>query len=869
MRALIILIIALNILYTGSVAGQSEPNQAGEIQEISSKRERDVAPDAKSVAEHIRDLLKNDQYEKAYHYILEVMPSFEDKSYLYFKLSQTELGRRRHKESFEAFEKALDLLNPPDSPPAVDPEVERQLNVVSLIRVHKAYEIALLILQDMLDKNSQSASILYEMSYLRANQEEFSDFLVYYYHAYKRDPANPRALPGRTMIGSVTTPGSIPKPEDFTWLKIAQYYFDNKRAWTNVMLELKKHDMLEDTKVAALITEEVPDDIKWIFYYYYYDIMEKEQAKQEAIRSVKSRAGKDWRFERVRRGLLFHAGLESEAIDQAGPEPNDPYQRVFYHDFWMSYYHLGQSQLDVKGLNAFRGLINAVLEYIKPIVPSKEKQTQITNRLVTQIARLRINKDDYRSAIEIFKTREGELTWEHCEVVASLCLKLEKNVEAVEWLVKGLMLSPDSERQDAARRVLKYSLLCDHYDAAAEWLKYAEQQNLSSVVADYKDLVAGKHAGRLSHHRIANVPGHYSISTEPPWRSVRLGVCARACVYSLVNVYGKNLTYDQVSKELDGYLEDQVLPLNSLEKYFKETGFEVVYFAPTKEVAKEFVAGDKPLLLMQTIATSGIIIGHVSVVKAFDDRSGEFFLEDVSGVTKETVSYDRIIDSLGLALVVPSDSTDKLVPESLKKYVVCRPWEKLSEKEFDRLINSGPELKYWALCHNGRQYLGSDSQKSVKYFEEAIVISEKIDSIFYYDLIKACLIVKDIDKALKYLKEAMKAEPENLPVMKLYVEVTRDRAIKNNELNAEVARGLFDVTVEMERINPDFPTTYLLRGDLFFRGSMLQNALNSFQIYLEKYPGMDEAWQQRNKRFRESAAKAIEICRNAMAEQGK
>ena len=863
MRALIILIISLNILYADSVVGQSEPNETTGRQEVSPKGE----VDAEGVSGHIRELLKDEQYERAMHYIWQAMPGFEDKSYLYFKLSRTELGRRKHKDAFEAFAKALDLLDPPESRPSVDSQLERQLNVVSLIRVHKAYEVASLVLQDMLERNRQSSSILYEMSYLKANQQKFNEFLAYYYRAYKLDPANPRALPGQAIIRDVTAAENVPKPGDFIWLEIAEYYYDNPMVWVNVMLELKKHDMLEDTKVAALITEEVPDDIKWMFYYHYYDFLEKEQAKQEAIRSVKSRADKDWRFERVRRGLLVSAGLESEAVDQAGPEPNDPYERVFYHDFWMTYYHLKQLQLDEKGLDAFWGLINAVLKYIKPIVPSKEKQTQITNRLISQIARVQINKHDYRNAIELFKTHEKELTWEHCEVIASLCLKLDRQAEAIVWLGKALMRCPESERENEARRVIRYSLLVDDYDAAAQWIKYAEQQNLSSVVADYKDWVTGKQAAGLSHHHIVNVPGYYSTSTEPPWLSAGLGTCSRACAYSLLNFYGKNLTYDEVSKELDAYVDNQILPLQSLEKYFKKKGLEVVYFAPAKEVAKEFVAGDKPLLLIRTIATSGFIIGHVSLVKAFDDRTGEFFLEDISGVTEETVSYDRIIDSLGVVLVVPSDSIDKLVPESLRKYVICPPWEKLSKNEFDRFVNSQPELKYWALCHNARQYLGNDSQKSVKYLEEAMIINEKPDSIFYYDLIKACLIVKDIDKAHKYLKLAMKVEPESLPVMKLYFEVARDRAIKKNELNAKVARGLFDVTVEMERINPDFPTTYLLRGDLFFRGSMLQNALNSFQIYLEKYPGMNEAWQQKNQRYRKSAAKAIEICRKALAEQ--
>jgi len=663
MRAGISLIMVFFAVTQAS--GQSKPDRAKELQSAALKHERQTGPKKQSVRSHIRGLLEKQQYEKAANYIAKVLPNSEDKSYLYLKLSQTELERRNHKESFEAFVKALDLLPRPSSSEPRDPQIERQLNVVSLVRMHKGYKVASMILEAMLESNRQCPSILYELSYLRANQQKVNDFLVDYYYAYKLDPGSPRGLPGQALIKDVTTAERAPKPGDFPWLETAAYYYDNPKAWANAVLALKKHNMLDDAKVVKKLIEKKPDDIRAMFYYFYYALLERQEAKLEAVRSIKSRAGKDWRFERFRRGLLLEAGLESKALEEAGSEPADPYERIFYYDFWMAYYHAKQLQLDEKGLKAFKGLINAVLEFVRPIVSSPQKQAEITDDLVHHIARLRIDKHDYRSAIDLLKSHEGDLSAANCEVVASLYLSLDNQKEAIKWLRKRLRRCAPSEREEAARTVIKYSVLVDDFATAGECLKYAEQQNLDSVVADYENLVNGKQAAELSHHRIANVPGYYTISNEPPWRSARSGSCARASAYSVISFYEENLTYDQVSKDIDMHVGEQNLPLQSYAIYFKAKGFGVVYFAPAVEVAKKLVAGDKPLLLLRTILTAGITVGHVSVLKAFDDRSAEFFLDDISGVTAATVSYDRLIDSQALVLVAPADSVDKLVAESL------------------------------------------------------------------------------------------------------------------------------------------------------------------------------------------------------------
>jgi len=222
-----------------------------------------------------------------------------------------------------------------------------------------------------------------------------------------------------------------------------------------------------------------------------------------------------------------------------------------------------------------------------------------------------------------------------------------------------------------------------------------------------------------------------------------------------------------------------------------------------------------------------------------------------------------------LVLVAPADSVDKLVAESLRKYIVPPPWQLLTDEEYDKLADLGPRLKYWALRHNGRVSLGKDNPKALKHYEEAMKTREDVDIIFYRHLIGACLKANDIDKAHKYAKKAMGMEPKSLSVMKFYIDITRDTAIKNKELNAAVARSLFSVCAEMEKVNPDYASTYLLGGDLFFRGSMLQNALNSFQIYLEKYQTIDAAWQQKNQGYHEHAARAIELCHQGMSRQVK
>jgi len=184
------------------------------------------AIDANDVCTRIDTLIKNGKFEAGAAYILEQLPASTNQSLLSLKMSQIELKRANPQSAFAYFARAINALPSKSSSEVLQPDIERMLNIAALFRLHKVLPVASSILSALQEKHQQYSSIKYELANFYVTKDSYSDFFENYYTACQLNPDNPRALPGRAILKTITSP-KPPAPQDFPWLAVAVEYYDN------------------------------------------------------------------------------------------------------------------------------------------------------------------------------------------------------------------------------------------------------------------------------------------------------------------------------------------------------------------------------------------------------------------------------------------------------------------------------------------------------------------------------------------------------------------------------------------------------------------------------------------------------------------
>lgn len=824
---------------------------------ISAKDQR-----AENASGNINEPLKGGQSEEATDYTEEKLPDSNNLSYHYFKLAQTELNKRDSQSSFVNFEKAIECLPQERDGEILDPEKESQINIATLMRTNNLPGLSLLILNNVLANRPDYSSALYGISYIKFNQNKLNEYFEYYYKAYKINPQNPHAIAGIAMLQSII--GSDPPSVDnFPWLDCAAHFYDNNKVWTNVIADLYKNRMLTDAAIIKKLSQKLPADLRPVFLYHCFKVTGQDDAALKSLLPLKEQTRKDYRFDVFRRKALVAASLDADAIKGFENEPSDIYERIYYYEFWVKYYSKEQSVSAPKSIGAIKGYLSSFSSFVTSTISSGDVQRKAISVMVFSLATSLIEEHNLPDALFFFELYESNLGAVCCEIAASLCFQMGKFQEATKWLERQLGRSGASEKKEILRRIIDYAVLADNTDLAAQYTDYAKNHQIEGIDMEYAFLSDPNILSSSKHYYLPNVvPGHYSLQ-EHPVGGWALGICAKASAYSVLNFYSIKIDHEQVSQDFES-LSQPSETFSPFESYFKSKGLSTIYLVPTEEVAKELIAKKVPLLLLTRIFSKGASIGHVNILMGFDDRLGIFFSRDTfNGESRRR--YEDIIDSIALMLVAPDDKIDTLIPKTLSPYIIPSPNKVLMPERFDELAKRGIEASYWALRHNGTHYTRKDFKEAVSDCDNALALRQPSDVAFFEDVVPFSILANkdDITHAYKYIEPGLSKNPNSLLLLKYYVEIKRDIAVKKNKLDATLAQHLLNVTAKMEDIDPDYAQTYFIRGSLLLKGSMNQASLTSFQTYIEKYPAMPEKWKnrKRNIRYKKSAEKAIAICR--------
>lgn len=825
----------------------------------------------------ISDLLEQEQYERAAEFVETTLPQSEDKSYLYYRLAQVEMFRRNPREAFAAFQTALDCApKPANVAPRIE-TVEQGLKIAVMVRVYDLSSAVETILSTLQEKYPENASVLYELSYLKSREkpqeEGFAGFFECYYRAYLIDPNNPRALPGRALIAA-SIGANTPTPGNFPWLEAAAFYRNNLPLWQNAVATLAHHNLLDDEQRIGELVASLPDHLRQVVGVYLLSATHHDSEAKEAILNLPARP-EDFYFDLLRRHLLTSTGHRQEALEGMVDPGADVVKRVLLANLRRAAC-VDSGPLDEQEIAVVEELVAALHDYGLWMLESEPKARSICNDTLLSFASGMAEEGEYDSAMALLKLAMPYEDDRICQCAAGLSFAMDRPREAVEWLQRVLDTDAPEEPQETVRAILDYSSLLGDANTVNEYLSYAQQRRMTSIVADYNDLQP-KLETDGSRHWIRNIMGHVGTGGPQPWNMGPLDICAKGSALSIINYYGKHLSYAEVSDQIDALVtpitdsNDLVTAATNQERFgvfFQNNGLEVLRLLPFPEMAKKLLRQDYPLVLFHNKFGGGMTIGHASVVRGYDDATHKFYLTDISEPGEQRIDYTRLIEARQLFLIAPSEKIHRVRP-SIEAYIIPSMTTVLDDEQCARISALGPGPAAWALCRNARALqVAGKNLEALECLEEAIRLWPPTEVSPYFSLVGLYVALGrgQEDAAMKYLFAGLEIQPEELMLLAWQVErAFRLRAESGGIPDAYMA-VLLHLTEQMEDINSSYASTYRLRGDLYLLDSKYQKALTAYQQYLEYYPMMEGSWQEKDENMRLRVERCITLCREQLQE---
>ena len=629
------------------------------------------------------------------------------------------------------------------------------------------------------------------------------------------------------------------------------------------MRELLQHGVCDNPEKIAEFAQAVPPKIRNIFYYYYYRVRKQTIPSSESLNQLKPLARDDVRLDLCRRHLLLDAGRRSEAMDELKLDSSDPFLRVLFYDLWLAYWD--QSPWTEKTLSYYEGFLDVLSDVTSPILTRaqvKENENYMVARLASNLAKKQLTQ----YATRLLEARSKNLNHTSFTLLAALYISSNQYDKALTVMEKQLNESPPDQRQDVLRLIMDYSILTNDYTTAARFLNQARQDpKTASIIEEYQPLLTSSPQNvNAGSHRL-NVPGHFLLD-DTSWQDwVGLGPCAFGSAFSVLKFWKKDVDYAGVKADLTKLYTQTEDPFAALGQYLANYGLDLIYMAPGRTAVVNLLSKGVPVILLNTVSIDGMTFNHASVIYAYDDRLGKVFCRNGSDAFPDaSLKYTQLAQATALAAVMPRTSAAELVTGPLKNLVIPSLYEFVTTETMSQMETIDPSLKWWACRHNGTAMMKrKDAPECVKWYEQCAALKQPSDAPFYEDLVLACILDNKLVKALQYIDLGLQKAPHSLSLLRYQLELRRDNAARNKTLDASLGRELIALTDRMEAVNPDYPLTYLLRGDLYMRAlNQPQPALSAYLLFLEKYQTLNEPWQQKFAANRAQAQTAAKLCRD-------
>ena len=818
-------------------------------------------PDAQ-VREEIDALIAAGRFETAAAYIAERLADSNDRSFLLLRMSQVQVNRGKQSDAFRYFARALAGTPGKGPPEETDVEIERLLNIAGALRRHEVYPVVESILRGVQKRRPHYSSTLYELANLYCVRHQFAQFFEHLYQAYRLNPRNPRCLPSLAVIESVVE-SQPPTPDDFGWLAAAKVYYDNWMLWANVMLLLKRHGLCESQSQISRFAAVLDEKTRHIFYCYYYDFIGQREKAIEALRSLSACVGDDRRLDLCRRNMFLIMGRPSDAVKELKDAPPDDYHKVLYYLLWLDYWD--QMGWPANAVDHCIGLMEVLSDTCADVLESEERRAN-DNYLVAQWAERFLRSQKTQNAVALLEARVNNLDPNNLARLAELYIGSKRYVRAIRTMEKELALTASDRRRNVIKKILDYAVLSDQASTVRHYLKTAENEGMTDIAAEYSRVLDSQVTAGCPNRCILDVPGHYRPG-DRDWRRWRdLGPCAAGSAFSILEFWQLNSNYELVAKDLSSAtVEEGQFPVEVLGQYLQGKGLAVVYVAPTEDAAVTLLCNGIPVILVGTTFIEGLNFGHAGILYAYDHHLRKFFVRNVPEGLEDRISGANLFECTVLIGAAPPPRLTPVVTGRLKELVIPSVSRLLCAARIEELAKADPMLRWWAYKHNGDVLFGRRDVNCIDYYEKCLALKEPTTAVVYEKLVGACLRSSRENEARRYITLGLQKQPQSLLLLRFEIESRINAALAGSGLKRDLAGELLQLTHKMQTVNPDYPYTYFLRGDIYARGMAdREHTINAFRVFLEKYDRMNTTWKAEHTAHRDHAIRAIKICRDSL-----
>lgn len=818
---------------------------------------------ASGKTETIDDLIRTRKYGTAKVMIETAMSDAENECDSYLVISKLSAKLAEYNEAYSYLGKCIDSMPEPSVKEEKNTEIEETLDVAGAFRLRKIWSISDSIVDALDVANAGYSSIYYERAYIRQSQDDLEGFIVNYYKGYRLNPGNPRRWVGLAVINSFKNqpPSS---PEDFYLLKAATFQYDNPALWGYVMQTLERYDLLSEENVKRY-ADSVPRHIRPIFDYYYYDKINEHKKASNAIQEeLRSDPGE------VPRRVLFLAHLASvsgtagiSTLTNIVRTQGDFCELVFYYNYWLSYWERHEWTSDT--LAYYTDFVRDVRRFLFQILP--EGQTRVSyNEIVNWVVLSLIENSRPREAIDILNSSLKDLNKTNKEILVLLHKNVRDDKKAVQ-VIEGICRQyPD---EGIARKWLIEQAVLQRETAKLErYVSLMHRRDERDAMGEYQRLIEqGISIGASK--MVIDVPDKYDLSASMDWRDwEKIGPCAVHSVASILGYWGSGgNNYRAIIEDLrDEGTNGNKGSVDAIEVYIASQGFKTFMIPPIKTVMKRLLDARIPLIVFDSRSIQGLDTGHSSVAYGYDDLQKVFVLKDTSsGIGESSVGYDDIVEARFVLVAVPS-SRDMEKGLHLAELDAIARKKIIKQTKIEELEERFLGVSRWCYFHNGESLYKQNDAGALKYLERALDGKKPTRNLIYIYMAAACRHKRDYPKALQYIHEGLGLYPD-LKLLEQKVRVRMDQ-IESEGLTVAIGKEMLEVAKAMERLNPEYPETYFLRGDIYARYTRNYDyVINAFVSYLRKSAAMGSPWKNEHEPFMEHAMNAISIYRKAIHEK--
>jgi hypothetical protein len=816
----------------------------------------------------ISSLIQNQQLETARVIIEANLPKMSDanKPNAYLMLSSITALHFELQDAHGYFKRCIDAMPTAASTEEKNDEVEKILEIAAIFRQRQMYEIANAILDELAKKYQNYSSIYYEKANINISQGQHREYFVNFYKGYKINPENPRKWAGLAVVNSVNR--VVPAVDNFYWLKAAIIQYDNHMLWANVMQELGKYGLLKES-IVKNYAEKIPEQLRPVFYIYFYVLSNNTQKAMELIKSL------DYNQDEKRLASYYASFIalndpNRKDIQNTITKPQGDFYDLmyYYYNFWLSYWD--RVTWTDQSPSYYFDYIRDFRKFISQILPENQS-IEIHNKMLNWVAYAFINKSRPKEAVDVLNEYLSDLNVKNLEVLCLLYQNDKNKVKTIEIMERMFEVFPDdNDVVDVRNALITDALYNRDYERAKSYIARIKDEKIRSEINNKYDSILKMNTS-ITKKKTIDAFGNFNFSEDnTDWRKWQhVDACAIQSIYSVLDFWKvQNNDYNDIKTSFkEANAKEKYDAIKGITSYLESRKFKAYLLPPVSGVMKQIIDANVPIILFDTRTAHGINSGHVSVIYGYDDLQNLFLLKDTqSTVCESTVPYDDIFEVRNILAVVPDDKGVNIAGlsnlDALDK--IARK-DVLNQDDIAMLDKIDSILNYWSYFHNG-QYLHdqNDINDSIVTLEKALSFRKPHNNLIYQFLGELCQSRHENQKALEYIKTGLELKP----TLSLFVQkIDNEMALvgKDGKVSQAQIKEWLKITDDMQAINPDFPITYFILGDIFAKYTTNYDVVfNAFAQYIEKYSYMNSSWQQKYNPHYEHAQRAIALCKKTI-----